>query len=310
MFPIILIMFVVTFLFNAVGSVMNRTTSQFINYGSNVYFESEMDSIEEVIDWEGVQYDEATFQDYANTRYEEEFSASNAYEDNLLIVFLTNESADGYYTIAWVGDNIRSEINYMFGNEDTEFGEAMISSINDSYYAYSLDSNLASMMEIMTKEVVALNLDTSFKSESNNNGAVESHVTNYTDFDVTEATVNTSLQKFTEETGIPVVIVIDSMESVFGDGEYPFHSENDDMEQEENTEDIEIIEDAEQFDDLGNFSNLEQQVTEKKISAQMLIVISLVIILIIIIITLIVSARKRKQEDEDFLKYNSRTYDE
>lgn len=325
MFPIILIMFVVTFLFNAVGSMVNRTTSQFINFGEDDYFESNVNFAEVEVDWEGVQYDEATFQDYANTRYEEEFSESNAYEDNLLIVFLTNEAADGYYTIAWVGDNICNEINYMFGNEETEFGEAMISSINDSYYAYSLDSNLASVMEIMTGKVAELNLDTSFKSENNNDGAVESHVTNYTDFDVTEDTVNAALQKFTEETGIPTVIVIDSMESVFGYYEYPSSSEDDDVEDIENTEeveneentehigDIENTEDMESFDDSehsGSFSNSEQPVVEKPISVQMLIIISLVIILIIIIITLIVSARKRKQEDDDFAKYNSRTYDE
>ena len=159
-------------------------------------------------------------------------------------------------------------------------------------------------MEIMTGKIAELDLDTSFKLESDNDGAVKSHVTNYTDFDVTEETVNISLQKFTEETGIPAVIVIDSMESVFGYYEYPSNSEN---------EDVEDMENAENFDDFensGNFFDSEQPEEEKQISVQMLIIISLVIILIIIIITLIVSARKRKQEDDDFVKYNSRTYDE
>ena len=230
----------------------------------------------------------------------------------MLIVFLTNESADAYYTIAWIGDNIRNEINYMFGDEYTEFGDAMLRSINDSYYAYSLDANLASVMEIMTGKIVELNLDSSFKSESYNAGTVESHVTNYTDFDLTEETINISLRKFTEETGIPAVIVIDSMESVFHYEETDSESEQDEVEnwedlQEEN--DIENVPNNEDSEVFGDMVDVEQP-AEQKISVPVLIVIVLVIVLVIIIITLVVSARKRKREDEDFLKYNSRTYDE
>ena len=57
-------------------------------------------------------YNEPAFQDYANEQYAREFGGSSAYEDNILIVFLTNEQSDGYYSIAWVGDNIDTEINH------------------------------------------------------------------------------------------------------------------------------------------------------------------------------------------------------
>ena len=163
-----------------------------------------------------VRYNEADFQDYANEQYINEFGSSSAYEDNLLIIFLTNEEADGYYTIAWVGDNINTRINEMFGNQYTEFGRAMQSSVNSGYYAYSLSSNLAMVMEKMTDEVTELGLKSSFKSPSDHSKMTESHLTNRSDLSLNEQTVNSSLKSFTQATDIPVVIVVDSMETVFG----------------------------------------------------------------------------------------------
>lgn len=163
-----------------------------------------------------ISYDEQVFQQYADKRYAEEFSASSAYEDNLLIVFLANEEADGYYAIAWVGDNIRGEINEMFGDETTAFGYTMRGSINSEYYAYSLDSNLASVMEKMTAKITALGLTSSFRSQSDRSRTVASHMTNHTELPLAQTVVDGSCQSFTEATGIPVVIVVDTMENVFG----------------------------------------------------------------------------------------------
>ena len=163
-----------------------------------------------------VVYNEAQFQDYANRQYATEFGSSSATEDNMLIVFLTNEENDGYYYIAWVGDNIRSEINNMFGNEGTPFGYAVHDSINAEYYAYSLDSNLAAVMETMTAKVKNLNLESSFRKEYSHANMTESHLTNRSSLTLNADTVNSALEEFTEETGIPVVIVVDNMEAVFG----------------------------------------------------------------------------------------------
>ena len=163
-----------------------------------------------------IRYDEATFQAYADKQYAAEFGSSSAYEDNLLIVFLTNETADGYYTIAWVGDNIKSSITNMFGNEYTAFGRTMQSSINQTYYAYSLDSNLALVMDTMTEKITDLGLESSFYTETAHTTVPKSHVTNYTELSITEETINRALENFTEKTGIPAVIVIDTVETVFG----------------------------------------------------------------------------------------------
>lgn len=165
-----------------------------------------------------ISYDARTFEAYADQQYAAEFGkgGSDAYEDNLLIVFLTNEEADGYYCIAWVGDNIQSNINLMFGNQNTVFGRAVTACIKSDYYGYSLDSNLAAVMDVMSVEIQELGLKSSFKDGTASTSTVQSHLTNKTGLSMTADTVNDSLERFTEETGIPAVIVVDTMENVFG----------------------------------------------------------------------------------------------
>ena len=163
-----------------------------------------------------ISYDEVKFQQYADKQYAAAFSSYSNYENNILLVFLTNEENDGYYAIAWVGDNIHSEINYMFGDETTAFGQVVQSSINREYYAYSLDSNLATVMDQMGNRIDRLNLRSSFRTELGTENLPTSHVVNYSSLNITEETVNAALEDFTEKTDIPTVIVIDTMENVFG----------------------------------------------------------------------------------------------
>lgn len=100
------------------------------------------------------RYDENTFQDYADAQYAAEFGSYGAYEDNLLITVLVEDEAYyDYYYIAWVGDHIVTDINYMMGGNDTHLGRAMSECINESSYKYSLDSNLAQVMESLTAQV-------------------------------------------------------------------------------------------------------------------------------------------------------------
>lgn len=164
----------------------------------------------------GIKYDEAKFQSYANEQYKAEFGSYRCYEDNILIVIATNSDADGYYAIGWVGDNVRYEINQMFGDETTMLGRAIGESVNGEYYAYSLDSNLAMAVNKMTNAISALGFDSSFKTELDHSGAARPHVKNLTKLDITEETVNAALDEFTEKTGIPIVIVIDTESNIFG----------------------------------------------------------------------------------------------
>lgn len=189
---VVALIFVLIFLFSLVGNI-------FSGNGSFTY----------------VEYDEEVFQDYTNGQYQKEFGSSSAYEDNILLVFLTSEECYDYYYIAWVGDHIVTDINFMLGNEYTELGEAMSQCINASSYKYSLDSNLAQVFETLTEQIGALGLESSFDCDEEHI-QVQSHLTNYTDLPMTEETVDEALAAFTDATGIPVVVVVEDMEEVFG----------------------------------------------------------------------------------------------
>ena len=163
-----------------------------------------------------VQYDEEKFQDYADACYAQEFGKSTTYEDHILITVLVNpENYTEFYYMAWVGDHVATQINYQFGGNDTELGRAMLGCVNQNNYKYSIDSNLAQVMEVMTVNVQALGLADSFKCQESH-ASIPSHLTNKSALSLTASTVDTALAEFTEATGISVVIVVDEMEDVFG----------------------------------------------------------------------------------------------
>lgn len=171
-------------------------------------------SFTEVAQGGSVRYDEELFQDYADAQYAKAFGSSSAYEDNLLLVFLTAEDDRGYAYIAWVGDHIAPQINYLFGGNSSDLGAAMEVSINTANYKYSLDSNLAMAVGQMQKKVEALALDNAYNCNETHI-QVKSHLINNTDLSMTEDTVNGALESFTASTGIPVVLVVEEMEEVF-----------------------------------------------------------------------------------------------
>jgi hypothetical protein len=159
-------------------------------------------------------YDEATMQDYANDKYMKYFGNSSAVEDNILLVMLTNEACDGYYTIAWVGDNVDLSINEMFG-EYTEYGNSLYNNI-DEYFGYSLDTDLATVVKEMTGHIEELGLSSSFNWESDRSNLAKSKFVNQTTMELTPEIINAALEEFTAKTGIPMVIIVDSAERVFG----------------------------------------------------------------------------------------------
>lgn len=164
----------------------------------------------------GIIYDEGTFQQYADMRYSEAFGQYDGriYEDNILIVFLANEAADGYYCITWVGDNVRTEIVDMFGDEYTDFGRTMQHTVQD-YYSYSIDTDLIAVMRKMTAYVSELELESSFYKDHEGYERPESYLINYTELDINKYAVGEVLEEFTAATNIPIVIAVDYMENVF-----------------------------------------------------------------------------------------------
>lgn len=160
------------------------------------------------------EYNEEQFQDFADAQYSQIFGGSTAYEDNILIVLLTTEEADSYYFIAWVGDHISTDVNMLFGNNQTELGRALATSVNQQSYKYSLDSNLADAVGIMAGHIEGLGLSSSFKCQEEH-VQVASAMRNYTDLPMTEATVQAALDDFTARTGISIAVVVEDSEEVF-----------------------------------------------------------------------------------------------
>lgn len=163
-----------------------------------------------------VPYNEETFQDYANQQYLAEFGSS---EDGIVVVFLTAENNYDYCYIGWVGDHLNADVNYLFGAEGTALGNGIYAEVPDNY-KYSLDSNLANVTDRLASEINRLNLTTNYRcSEDRSN--LPSRLVNRSALDLNAETVNLSLTAFTEQTGIPMTIVVDEMEDVFGK-EMPF----------------------------------------------------------------------------------------
>lgn len=165
-----------------------------------------------------VVYDENSMQDYANEQYAAIYDpSSKTYEDNVLIVFLTNEDGQGYYCIGWVGDNVKRAVSDLYGNEYTALGRAMQSSVNQTSYRYSLGSNLASVTEQLQTAVEALGLESVYstvKAETHPAGKVYNKSSS--DIQFNPETVDAALQGFTEATDITMSIVVADSADVFG----------------------------------------------------------------------------------------------
>ena len=185
--PVILILFAGVLLLATFSSAFNSVTT-----GGEIY------------------YDENAFQTYADEQYAEYFGDLDDYEDAILIVFAVDaETCYDYAYIAWVGDHVERNINYMFGSNGTKLGNAIASSaINSSSYKFSLDSGIAAVMDEMTEHVVKLQNEDNLTCKKEYS-TFESHMVNKTELKVTPGTVNPALQGFTEATGIPVVVVIE-----------------------------------------------------------------------------------------------------
>ncbi len=166
----------------------------------------------------GQNYDEAAFQRAADAKYSQFFDHGATYEDNILLYFLVEEECEDIYFIAWVGDNIAYDISEHFGNNYTTLGQ-LVNTHVANYYAYSLDSNLASLMGEMEKVIVSEGLTSSFNTEPTKTAQPsESKLVDLTgsgEPQLTAATVNAALESFTEATGIRTVICVDYIENVF-----------------------------------------------------------------------------------------------
>lgn len=160
-----------------------------------------------------VRYDEQAFQAYADAQYAEIF-ADTAYEDNILLVVLTAEDRYDYKYIAWVGDHVDMEVSALLGDDYTYLGQALDHHISDTDYTYSLDSDLARVLKNLAQKIEGLGLGDNLTCQEDTSDA-PSKLYNYTQLPMTESTLNAALEQFTEQTGLPMCIVVAEMDAVF-----------------------------------------------------------------------------------------------
>ena len=161
-----------------------------------------------------IKYDENAFQDYANSQYAQIYGDFDAYEDNILIVVATeSEEYWDYVYIAWMGDHLNDEVYQKFDTRST-LGNSMGRRINSSSYKYSLDSDLAKVVDDMRAALATV--PDSYTCNEKHDADVPSRFINKTDMDLTAATVEKSLKAFTAETDIPISIVVEDAEEILG----------------------------------------------------------------------------------------------
>lgn len=177
-----------------------------------VYVQS---TISIVLDGGQIVYNEDKFQDYAYGAYHDHFTDKTTKEDNILLAFLTTEDNNHYFCITMVGDNVKTDIANMFGNASTDFGRAVKDSIGVNY-KYSLDTDIAAVVEIMENKVGYLNTSSPLINPHDMSSASPSILINRSNLDLNDESVNVALESFAMETGIPIAVVVDTAEEVFG----------------------------------------------------------------------------------------------
>ena len=180
-----------------------------------IFISSTVNAFSALADGGIIQYDENKFQTYADTQYSEIYGDTGAYLDNIVIVFLTYEDNYSYNYIAWLGEHINTNVNYKFGAEGTSLGYAMNGAIAENY-SFSLTSNLSSVIERMETEVNAVGSQHYKGNCHDDRSACESKFINNTSLNIIGSEIEDSLESFTASTGIPISLVVEEAEAVFG----------------------------------------------------------------------------------------------
>ena len=163
-----------------------------------------------------IQYDETTFQDYTQSAYYSNFTDVKTQEDGILVVVLAYEDYQEVAYIAWPGDNIKNNINNAFST-GSYFGSYFDSTVNRDNYKYSISKDLSKIIDYMSDRVVSYGNGSSFIVDHDMTNAPKSAAINKSKLvDLNEETISVSLERFTEATGIPIILLVDDAEAVFG----------------------------------------------------------------------------------------------
>ncbi|MBQ3254034.1 MAG: hypothetical protein IJA65_05695 [Acholeplasmatales bacterium] len=157
-------------------------------------------------------YNKNKMNEYLKTNYENEFKSSAAYEDNIIFIFLYNEEYNDYSYDFYTGYDISTSVYNYLGNYS-------ITSIIERYFEVSnyegdIEKNLSKIMNEIT-----IKLDEEFdgylKCDHTNDEYI-SKFTNNSNSELDSTKIEESLKDFTDTTRLSIVMVVDTMENVFG----------------------------------------------------------------------------------------------
>ena len=156
-----------------------------------------------------INYDETEFQNFALDKYAEFYGTS---EDGVLFVLLTSETPedDGYYQISIVGNNVKSSVSAMFGDDRTVFGGAFDGALPASYHN-SLLNAFRDALETTANSISAGNVYY-YEPETIKTPEFVNEVS-YINLD--ETYMNAALNEFVSDTGLTVSVYVADVESVF-----------------------------------------------------------------------------------------------
>ena len=169
-----------------------------------------------------VAYDYDRHADYMDGCYAEAFDpSSGSYEQNLVISFLVSDEYGDYYVATWAGNYLQNDIDGMLACSDSDgytsvIERACLDYISDSSFKGSVVYEISEVVDALTEQITALGLDSSFtRNPEYKADPAASKVKN-----TTEATNDPALleavQNFTRQTGIGLVVTVDTMADVLG----------------------------------------------------------------------------------------------
>ena len=165
-----------------------------------------------------IVYDEEVLKNYLSTNYSESFKGTGIEQKSgMVIFFLYNEDTKQMEFTVKAGDNIRSDVTAIFAT-DSEFGTYLKNNVKSDNYEATLSKSLSGVMTHMAAKVKALDLTSNFSKNYDSSKLTDPSlkIKEGFGFTVKNDEIKASLDTFEAQTGIPVVIVLDTAVNAFG----------------------------------------------------------------------------------------------
>lgn len=162
-----------------------------------------------------LEYNEAALEQCAAQHYEQVFGKSEAYEDNLVLTFVVWPDNCDYSYITWVGDHVNDTTYDLLGGNESYLGQTLSREISESY-EYSLCEDLEQTLALLAEQIRTCSPKGCYTCDEDHSGT-GSVLINNSRVSLHENRLQSALDAFTEAMGIPIALVIEDAETLFGE---------------------------------------------------------------------------------------------